>query len=269
MSETDWHFLKNPRKYGRKPYSTAVLHGGPGVYGQMAQVAEELSPYHGILEPAQTGLTIAFLLNELHYLLSKNSRLPVNLIGWSWGALLGLMFAEKYPRQVKKLVMVGCPPLEEKYAAGINITRMERLDLESRQRFEMLSRKLQLPRTPDKDTVLAEIGELALKSDSYDLCISPYKPLSCSYKMYNSVWAQVKQMRKEGKLLKTALGIQCPLAVVHGDYDPHPWKGVFEPLKAMGIEFKPYLIKRCGHYPWLEKHGRKDFFAILKSEIGL
>jgi hypothetical protein len=34
--------MKNLRKYGKAPFSLAVIHGGPGAPGEMATVAREL-----------------------------------------------------------------------------------------------------------------------------------------------------------------------------------------------------------------------------------
>jgi len=39
------------RKYGKEPFSIAVIHGGPGAGGEMAPVARELSSHWGVLEP--------------------------------------------------------------------------------------------------------------------------------------------------------------------------------------------------------------------------
>jgi hypothetical protein len=46
--------VNNLRKYGRRPFSIVVIHGGPGAPGEMAPVARELLKVAGILEPLQT-----------------------------------------------------------------------------------------------------------------------------------------------------------------------------------------------------------------------
>jgi len=43
--------MQNFREYGKAPFKTAVIHGGPGGSGEMAPVARELSSTRGILEP--------------------------------------------------------------------------------------------------------------------------------------------------------------------------------------------------------------------------
>ena len=57
--------MDNLRMYGSKPYFVAVIHGGPGVPGEMAPVARELSLNTGILEPLQAAETVEGQVEEL------------------------------------------------------------------------------------------------------------------------------------------------------------------------------------------------------------
>ncbi len=45
--------MNNLRKYGKTPFSVAVIHGGLGAGGEMAPVARELASDCGVLEPIQ------------------------------------------------------------------------------------------------------------------------------------------------------------------------------------------------------------------------
>ncbi|MCK4942466.1 MAG: alpha/beta hydrolase, partial [Candidatus Aminicenantes bacterium] len=69
--------MKNLRKYGTAPYRVAVIHGGPGIAGQMSVVAQELSPDRGVLEPLQTELSLSGQVEELKSVLEKNGEVPV------------------------------------------------------------------------------------------------------------------------------------------------------------------------------------------------
>ncbi len=119
--------MKSLRKYGKEPFSVVVVHGGPGAGGEMAPVARELSRGRGVLEPMQTEASLKGQVEELRIVLEKNGDLPVTLIGFSWGAWLGYLFAGEYPESVKKLILIGSGPYEEKYAGGIQKTRLNRL----------------------------------------------------------------------------------------------------------------------------------------------
>ena len=99
--------MRNLRKYGIKPFSAAVIHGGPGASGEMAPVAKELSIVCGILEPLQTSASLDGQLHELRTILKKHGNVPVTLIGHSWGAWLSFLLAARYPSLVKKLRLYG------------------------------------------------------------------------------------------------------------------------------------------------------------------
>ncbi|PKL57949.1 MAG: alpha/beta hydrolase, partial [Methanomicrobiales archaeon HGW-Methanomicrobiales-5] len=107
------------RKWGAGPFPVAVIHGGPGAPGEMAPVARELSAIKSVLEPFQTETSLEGQIQELRSVLSDHGRVPVTLIGFSWGAFLSWMVAARYPALVSKLILVSSAPFEEQYAASI------------------------------------------------------------------------------------------------------------------------------------------------------
>ncbi len=158
----------NPRKYGRPPYQVAVIHGGPGAAGEMAPVAKELSDKFGVVEPLQTKDTICDQVIELWHLLSQSSSLPLTLIGYSWGAWLGILFTVKYPEFVNNLILISSGPFLDQYTKVIHQKRFERLKSTQKREF---SKYLQILSSNDKnqmDKALKHIGELAEITDSYE-----------------------------------------------------------------------------------------------------
>lgn len=118
------------RFYGEKPYRAAVIHGGPGDIGGMQPVAEHLGKMFGVMEPIQSQYTTIALVMELRRQLGLHIKEPITLIGHSWGAWLSLLVASCYPFLVERVILVGCPPLEEIYVGHIHERRMKRLPLE-------------------------------------------------------------------------------------------------------------------------------------------
>ena len=157
------------RKYGSKPYGVAVVHGGPGAAGEMAPVARELSRSRGVLEPLQTASTVEGQLEELASVLRENARLPVSLIGYPWGAMLGLLFAAGNPGFVKKLILVSSGVLENHYAADIMKTRLGRLTEEDRAAVLSLTGVTTGERSGDKNEAFSLLGAYMSKADSFDL----------------------------------------------------------------------------------------------------
>jgi pimeloyl-ACP methyl ester carboxylesterase len=110
------------------------------------------------------------------------------------------------------------------------------------------------------------IRNLLLKADSYDLISEP-TPIIPNVDVFRLVSQEASELRRSGQLLQLAESILCPVVAIHGDYDPHPYKGVQEPLSRVLKDFRMVLLKDCGHDPWLERAARESFFDILKEEL--
>ncbi len=259
--------MKNLRTYGNAPFTLAVIHGGPGAAGEMAPVARELASGWGVVEPLQTAKSVQGQVEELKTVLENNADFPVTLIGFSWGAWLSFIFATKYPAFAKKLILIGSGPFEEKYASTIQQTRLSRLSEEERTQVESLLEILDNPSAVDKKTALARFGALFSKADAYDPILQESDVTDCDVGAFQGVWREASELRKSGKLLELAGRIKCPVAAIHGDYDPHPAEGVNKPLSATLKNFRFILLENCGHKPWIERQAKDEFYRILKEEL--
>jgi pimeloyl-ACP methyl ester carboxylesterase len=260
--------MKNLRTYGQPPLTIAVIHGGPGAAGEMAPVARELAPHGGILEPLQTATSLTGQVEELKMVLETHGDLPVTLIGYSWGAWLSFIMAAHYPTLVKKLILVSSGPFEEKYVAQLQENRFNRLTAAEKTEFETVLQALTEPATADKDALLARLGALAAKTDMYDpLAADKSDLVGLQGDLYQSVWQEAAEMRRNGQLLALSQHLTCPVVALHGDYDPHPAEGVQLPLSTMLKNFRFVLLKNCGHTPWLERQAKGNFYRILKKEL--
>jgi pimeloyl-ACP methyl ester carboxylesterase len=260
--------MENLRTYGKAPFTVALLHGGPGAPGTMAPVARELASGRGILEPLQTAASLDGQVRELRAVLEAHADLPVTLLGSSWGAMLGFIFAALHPALVKKLILVGSGVYEEQYAPHIEETRLGRLSEEERREAFFLMEALNDPAGEERSAALARLGELFTKADAYDPLTLDTEGLEAQYRVFQGVWRDAAALRGSGGL--TALGrqIQCPVVAIHGDYDPHPPEGVREPLSAVVKDFRFILLARCGHLPWIERQARDEFYRIVREQLG-
>jgi pimeloyl-ACP methyl ester carboxylesterase len=264
----------NPRRYGSAPFSLAVIHGGPGARGEMAAVARELCTGRGVLEPLQTAHSLQGQVEELKGLLVENAQLPATLIGYSWGAWLSFILAARYPAIVKRLVLIGCGPFEEKYVPAIMQTRLSRLSEEEGRQVRSIFAILDGQNKGDceKNRLLARMGELFSRTDSFDPfgCKSmemDYSIIPCHADIYKSVWKEASHLRQTGELLQLGKKILCPVVAIHGDWDPHPARGVSEPLQATLKRFQFTLLEDCGHKPWIERVAKDKFYSILKEVL--
>ena len=264
---TDSVNMQNLRIYGNPPYSIALLHGGPGAPGYMAPVAKELAKDRGVLEPLQTATSLEGQIQELKDVLEKNASLPVTLVGHSWGAMLGYMFAAIHPALTRKLIMVSSGVFEPLYTLEIMAARLGRLSEEERTEVRELSQALDDPMVAQKNAPFARMGALIFKADSFDPITNDLEVIENQYDMIKAVWPEVEDLRADGDLVKLGQAIKCPVVAIHGDYDPHPPDGVQRPLSRVLKDFRFIMLKDCGHYPWLERKARDGFYEILKNEL--
>ncbi|MBN1873544.1 MAG: alpha/beta hydrolase [Anaerolineae bacterium] len=259
--------MNNLRKYGSTPFTVAVIHGGPGAAGEMAPVARELAQGCGILEPLQTADSLDGQVEELRMVLKDQGIPPLTLIGYSWGAWLGYILTARYPALVKRLILVSSGAFEAHYVSRLYENRLKHLNADEGQEFEQLIRELEDPAVPDKDTRLARLGALASNADMYDPLPHDGKDVRVDGNIYHRVWPVAAEMRRSGELLELGKFIRGPVVAIHGDYDPSPAEGVYEPLSAVLDDFRFILLPNCGHTPWHERQAKDKFYQIIKEEI--
>ncbi|MGB7000690.1 MAG: alpha/beta hydrolase [Halobacteriota archaeon] len=259
--------MENLRKYGIGPFSVAVIHGGPGASGEMAPVAKELALVCGILEPLQTSASLEGQLQELLTSLKKHADFPITLIGHSWGAWLSFLFAARYSSFVKKLILIGSGVFEKKYALTIMETRLNRLNEADKLKVHSLKHALNDSNLENKNVAMAQFGKLMAQADSFDPLPFDNEELDVQYEIYQCVWQEAEELRESGKLLEQGKKIQCPVVAIHGDYDSSPPEGIEEPLSKILKDFRFILLNNCGHYPWIERTAKDNFYEIIKNEL--
>ena len=174
-------FMKNIRLYGQKPYSVAVIHGGPGAPGSMAPVANGLKEKYGVIEPLQSADSVDGQIRGTlqHSLMEYDA--PFILIGHSWGAWLVWMLAAKYPKMVRHIILVGSGPFDEKYTCDMMKTRLENLADTEREKAEELLSKMNIAKLSEDEFSI--LGQLMSKSDAYcesnSLCTKKIRCLPC------------------------------------------------------------------------------------------
>jgi pimeloyl-ACP methyl ester carboxylesterase len=256
------------RKYGEPPFRVAVLHGGPGAPGYMAPVARELSRTMGVLEPLQSKDSLEGQIEELNNQLTEHADMPVTLIGSSWGAVLALFLAARHIELVKKLILIGSAVFEAENSSRIEGIRLSRLSDEKRRRHEQIMYELQSKSLEARSALMKEWGEILDETDIYDPLTNDLEIIEVQYDIFSRVWPDFVMLRDTpGYLKKEFSKIDLPTVVIHGDYDPHPIEGIRPFLESCIDEIRFYILPKCGHYPWVERHAREPFFKILKNEV--
>lgn len=146
-------------------------------------------------------------------------------------------------------------------------SRLSRLSEDERREALSLNESLDEPTVGDKNTLLARLGKLFTKADTYAPLTLDTEELEIQYSVHQSVWRDAAKLRASGDLLELGKKIRCPVVAIHGDYDPHPPEGVQEPLSAVLKDFRFILLKNCGHLPWIETEARDKFYDTLREEL--
>ena len=259
------------RLWGDQPRSVAVIHGGPGAPGYMAPVARELAAGFGVVEPLQSAMSLEGQIAELHAQLTEHATLPVKLVASSWGAILALFVAARFPELVARMVLVGCAVFDAASSASIGPRRMARLTPRQRERIELLQQVLASASGEEGDQLMAEWGSLLSEADMYDPLPSEVDTtgvIKVQAGLHRRVWADFVALRDtSGALAARFSGIRTPTLVVHGDYDPHPIDGIRPYLERWLADVRFRILRNCGHYPWRERQAREAFFHLVHNEL--
>ena len=259
--------MEKYRTYGQRPFTAVFIHGGPGAAGELKNVAARAAQYCGVIEPLQTGTTVAGQVEELRRIVEKEAPQGVVLVGYSWGAWLSWIFTSKCQKLVKKIILVSSPPFTEEFAGTIMSTRLSRLSPPMGQELEFLLANVENKAVRDRKRLLERVEFLTEKSDIYKPDMTLYVKAEYNPDIFVSVSNEAAAMRKSGELLKLSKNIKCHVTAIQGDYDPHPAEGVRGPVSGVKRKFNFHLLKNCGHTPWLEKEAAEIFFSTLKEEI--
>ena len=215
-----------------------VLHGGPGAPGHMAPVALGLADTFRVLEPFERAsgaepLTVSLHIADLHALILE--RLPGELpalVGSSWGAMLALAYAAAHPETAGPLVLIGCGTF----------------DLAARARLRAILEERKSGAVYSYDPVTDDDG-----TDAFD------------ERGHHETWNDMLRLQSEGVYPAAFAAIRSPVLMLHGAFDPHPGRMIRASLEPYlpRLEYREW--ERCGHYPWLERSVREEFFDVLRE----
>ena len=252
------------RTYGRSGPAVIVLHGGPGAPGQAAPVARALGQRFRAIEPFQRGsggdpLTVAQHVEDLRELIDARcaDERPA-LVGSSWGAMLALAYACVHPKRAGPLVLVGCGTFDEASRARMREILSERTDAALRARLERLRIEIE-----DPDERLRAMAELVLPLYAFDPLSDDLELEACDASAHQETWDDMLRLQEQGVFPAAFEAIETPVLMLHGRYDPHPGAAIRESLAPFLPQLEVREWERCGHYPWIEREVREEFFAVL------
>jgi len=262
-------------KYGRtNAPKLLLLHGGPGAdHCYMLPQMLRLGERYDLLFYDQRGggrsksdgrdpITWRTHVDDLGALVIEFGLEPLSVLGYSWGAMLALLYTIEQRRNPHLV-----PPARLALVSPAPLTR------EYRRAFEAeFNRRQQAPKIQEMREELAKSGlrekdPAAYRQRAFELGVAGYfatpskardlTPFRVVGKVQQSVWESLGNFDLIGDLE----GIKTPSIVIHGRDDPIPLASSVEASRAIGTDL--VVLDDCGHVPYVEQP--KPLFSALDT----
>jgi proline iminopeptidase len=243
-----------------------VLHGGPGAHHdyllpQMLGLASrrEMLFYDqrgGGRSRADntTPVTWQILVDDLRSLVRELGLKPLSILGYSWGALLALLYlieAARHPQmeRPRRLVLIDPAPLSRPFRDVFDA------EFSRRQRSEAI-REL---REDLADSGLRESDPETYRQRQFEVGVAPYfarpeatrdlTPFRVTARVQQSVWESLGDY----DVIPALATSHVPTLFVHGRHDPIPLESTDQAARAMHARL--LVLEASGHVPYVEQPG--------------
>jgi pimeloyl-ACP methyl ester carboxylesterase len=255
------------REYGEGDSTVVVLHGGPGAPGSAASLARELASGFRVLEPLQRrrgteALTVERHCDDLAVVAPDRAA----LVGWSWGAMLALSYASRYPARASAVALIGCGTYDTSSRAIYQRALDERLGLDGRSAVDDLQRRIASETDRSRrDRLFSEMAGIITRVQSFLPITVREDSAQVDSLGHEETWRDVLRLQQEGVEPARFSAITAPVLMLHGDDDPHAGAATRDLLRRYIPHLEYISFARCGHTPWLEKYSRNTFLKTLQN----
>lgn len=206
-------------------------------------------------------MTVARHVQDLRELLDEHC--PTGraaLIGSSWGAMLALAFAAAHPDRAGPLVLIGCGTFDLAARRRFRANLHARTSLDLQRQLDRLEVEI-----ADPDERLSRIGDLLVQPYSFDPISNELEGERCDARGNRETWGDMLHLQEAGVYPQAFAVIRSSVLMLHGAVDPHPGAMIRDSLKPYLPQLEYHEWERCGHYPWLEREVRDEFFSLLRD----
>jgi proline iminopeptidase len=259
-----------------------VLHGGPGAHHdyllpQMLRLGEG-DDGHELLFYDQRGggrskpdglaaVTWRTQVDDLAHVIAELGPDPLHLVGYSWGALLALLYGLDVAGVA--LPVVGAPLGDVRPHARVAPASLTLIDPAPLSRAHRVAFETEFARRqggPAIQALRAELAESGLRERdpdahrqrAFELSVAGYffdpaaardlTPFRVTGRVQQSVWESLGDF----DLVPHLGSVTCPTLLVHGREDPIPVASS-EAAAAALPDARLVVLDRCGHVPYVEQ----------------
>lgn len=242
-----------------------VLHGGPGdshtyFLPQLQPLAADYRLiFYDQRASGQSGgqadlaaITVDTFVADLEGIRQAFDLEQMTLLGHSWGGLLALHYALKYPERVRALILVAPAPAS---AAGLDQFRANLLDRMTGQDQQRLNAAFERAVSEGSPEAVAAFKSLLYSYYFYDPALSAdLPPIQASpasarvaFQVNRSIWASLGDYDLHAELAT----LDLPTLILHCAADPVPPEGARKIHDDVaGSQF--VLLEKCGHFPFVD-----------------
>jgi pimeloyl-ACP methyl ester carboxylesterase len=174
--------------------------------------------------------------------------------------MLALAFAAAHPDLAGPLALVGCGTFDMGARVRMQEILEARMDDGLRRRLASLAEE-----HAGADERLRARARLILPLYSCDIATGELEFGGCDARANQETWDDMVRLQQEGVYPAAFSAIRAPVIMLHGAADPHPGRMILASLKPYLPQMEYREWERCGHYPWIEKAVREEFFACLRA----
>ena len=245
-----------------------VLMGGPGIPGKgMEPVARIFAKRARAIVPDQRGsgasmpekaeaITLEATLADFEALRKELALEKWTVWGCSWGGMLALEYASKFPQSIKGLILVGSGGTSwASFGKAFRDNITARMSADDRAARDYWSQPKVVAQDPERAAF--EALRAIMPSYFYDRAkaneaIAIFKPGKEYYnpeagKHLNPDYESGAESR-----IAALRDVRIPALIIHGRQDPMPESVAIDNHKLLKGSRLVWL-DQCGHFPWIEK----------------
>lgn len=246
-----------------------ILHGGPGLdQSYLLPQMQALAKNHEVIFYDQRGsgksletkinpyyITLDQFTKDLEKLRKQLGITQFILLGHSWGGLLAMNYAIKYPHNLTALILVSTAPADFKgqqafiaeSAKRTKSVKNKLTPLSNYQEFE----KLSASEIAKLYRILFSICHFYNSGDAEQLSLTMSAASAKSGARVREVMSKTSWLRPDLNLLPQLKKLNVPTLILHGQQDVIPlWTA--KEIQAAIPDAKIITLKKCGHFPYIE-----------------